>query len=448
MATRKRGPSDTHLPDPTQLPIVDVGHQTSDMEMPHSLENPPIFADKRVAAWIHMQGPRRLSGQDPKCLNPTWRGILNQLGEFVNPDTGEGWPSQQTLARLMDTTVGVVNRVLKGAEELGYFTITKRLWPGSNWRHNVYHFAGLDSAWLVTEEKGYDSAILSADKAKIAELERQLSILMADYAAKGLDLPQGVEMEVPDNCTERESATKERDSDSYYLSESEVVNQWEAESLSLEEISVALAESDTAPPSDPVAEFVDANLESLLQGGWNHRGGILKVFREDPAEMDRWRRILEEEESEAQELAAEEPDDRELDTLTGSHDPEAQKLMVEVLAKLQLQVPKPMFETWLKQLSGHDLTGDTLTIAAPTPLAINWLYRRQYHAIATIVSELRGRETEVTFALAKPVAESEPSDSTQAIEEPGSVSASVAINGFKVNQNDGLGLSHPESEAS
>ena len=275
MPTRKRGPSDTHLPDPTQLPIVDVVHQTSDMEAPYSLENPPIFADKRVAAWIHMQGPRRLPGQDPKCLNPAWRGILNQLGEFVNPETGEAWPSQQTLARLMDTKVGVVNRVLKGAEELGYFTITKRLWPGSNWRHNVYHFAGLDSDWQVTEEKGYESAIMSADKARIADLERQLSILMANYVAKGLDLPQGIEIEVPDNFTEGESATNERDSDSYYFTESESVNQWQDESLSLEEISVAFAESDTVPPSDPVAEMVDANLERLIEGGWKHRGGIM-----------------------------------------------------------------------------------------------------------------------------------------------------------------------------
>ena len=326
MATRKRGPSDTHLPDPTQLPIVDVAHQTSDMEAPDSLENPPIFADKRVAAWIHMQGPRRLPGQAHKCLNPTWRGILNQLGEFVNPATGEAWPSQVTLARLMGIKVGVVNRVLKGAEELGYFTITKRLWPGSNWRHNVYRFAGIDSAWQVTEEKGHESAIMSADKARIADLERQLSVLRAAYVEMGLELPQGIEMEVPDNFTERESATKERDSDSYYFTESESVNQWEAESLSLEEISVALAESDTVPNSDPVAELVDANLERLLEGGWNHRGGILRVFRQDPAEMERWRRILEEEESEAQELAAEEPDDRELNTVTGSPDSEAPKL--------------------------------------------------------------------------------------------------------------------------
>ncbi len=418
MATRKRGPSDTHLPDPTQLPIVDVAHLTSDMEVVDSLENPPIFADKRVAAWIHMQGPRRLAGQVPKCLNPTWRGILNQLGEFVNPETGEAWPSQLTLARLMDTKVGVINRVLKGAEELGYFTITKRLWPGSNWRHNVYRFAGINSAWQVTEEKGHESAILSADKARIADLERQLSVLRAAYVEMGMELPQGIEMAVPDNFTERESATKERDSDSYYFTERESVNQWEDENLSLEDIRGALTERHTVRPPDPVAEFVDANLERLLQRGWHHRGGIRKVFQEDPAEMDRWRRILEEEESEAQQLAAEEPDDRELNTVTGSPDSEAQKLMVEVLAKLKLQVPKPTFETWLKRLSGHDLTGDTLTIAAPTSYAIGWLERRQYHAIATIVSELRGRETEVAFALAEPVAESEPFDSTQSVTRP------------------------------
>ena len=84
--------------------------------------------------------------------------------------------------------------------------------------------------------------------------------------------------------------------------------------------------------------------------------------------------------------------------------------MVEVLAKLKLQVPKPMFETWLKRLSEDDLAGETFTIAAPRAIAVEWLNRRQYHAITSIVSELRWRETEVAFASAEPVAESEPFD--------------------------------------
>ena len=400
MATRKHGPSDTHLPDPTQLPIVDIAHQTSDAEAPDSLENPPIFADKRVAAWIHMQGPRRLPGQDAKCLNPTWRGILNQLGEYVDPETGEAWPSQLTLAKLMDTKVGVINRVLKGAEELGYFTITKRLWPGSKWRHNVYRFAGIDSAWQVTEEKGYETAILSADKAKIAELERQLSILMADYAAKGLDLPQGIEMEVRGNFTERESATKERDSDSYYLTENESVNQWEAESLSLEESSVALAESDTVPPSDPVAEFVDANLDNLIEGGWKHRGGIMRVFREDPAEMERWRRILDEmgPEVEGYRDALEDTGPQEAQVV--SPDPVAEEVWNAVLDRLASDIPRPMYETRLKGTMGVSVDEHIFVVGVPTSLAVEWLERRMYHAIETAVREETGNALRVRFIVA------------------------------------------------
>ena len=120
-----------------------------------------------------------------------------------------------------------------------------------------------------------------------------------------------------------------------------------------------------------------------------------------------------------------EDQDASVPTVTGEPNPDAHELWKSVLAELKLQVPKPMFETWLKHLSGHDLTGDTLTIAAPTTLAVEWMERRQYHAIATIVSKLRGKETEVEFALAEPEAEPPLPDTSQGVEAADLVHTSV-----------------------
>ena len=117
--------------------------------------------------------------------------------------------------------------------------------------------------------------------------------------------------------------------------------------------------------------------------------------------------------------------DASLPTVTGDPNAGVHELWKSVLAELKLQVPKPMFETWLKHLSGHDLTGDTLTIAAPTSFAVEWVERRQYHAIVSIVSKLRGRETELAFALAGPEAEPPSPDTSQGAEAADLVHASV-----------------------
>ena len=52
----------------------------------------------------------------------------------------------------------------------------------------------------------------------------------------------------------------------------------------------------TLPPLDPVVEFVDANLDAIVigreNGGFDHRGGAIRTFRESPAEFERWQAML------------------------------------------------------------------------------------------------------------------------------------------------------------
>ena len=68
-----------------------------------------------------------------------------------------------------------------------------------------------------------------------------------------------------------------------------------------------------------------------------------------------------------------------------------------VLGELQLQVPKPMFETWLKRTKGISYNDSTFIVGAPTPFAVAWLERRQYHAIQTIVGKVTRLPLEVQF---------------------------------------------------
>ena len=68
-----------------------------------------------------------------------------------------------------------------------------------------------------------------------------------------------------------------------------------------------------------------------------------------------------------------------------------------VLGELQLQVPKPMFETWLKRTTGVRYDEEVFVVGAPTPFAVEWLERRMYHAIQTIVQKVTRMPLEVRF---------------------------------------------------
>ena len=47
-----------------------------------------------------------------------------------------------------------------------------------------------------------------------------------------------------------------------------------------------------------------------------------------------------------------------------------------VLGELQLQLPRPAFETWLKNTDGVSYDEHQFVVEAPTPFAVAWLERR------------------------------------------------------------------------
>ena len=72
-------------------------------------------------------------------------------------------------------------------------------------------------------------------------------------------------------------------------------------------------------------------------------------------------------------------------------DPDARSLWAAVLADLQLQLPRPTFETWLKPTAGVAFQGDQFIVAAPTPFAAEWLERRMFHALQSTLERAAGR---------------------------------------------------------
>ena len=62
-----------------------------------------------------------------------------------------------------------------------------------------------------------------------------------------------------------------------------------------------------------------------------------------------------------------------------------------MLADLQLQLPRPTFETWLKPTAGVAFQGDRFIVVAPTPFAVEWLEKRMFHALQSALERAAGR---------------------------------------------------------
>jgi len=68
-----------------------------------------------------------------------------------------------------------------------------------------------------------------------------------------------------------------------------------------------------------------------------------------------------------------------------------------VLGELQLQLPRPTFETWLKNTDGVSYDEHQFVVEAPTPFAVAWLERRMYNAIQKTVEKVTERPLDVVF---------------------------------------------------
>ncbi|HEY9808134.1 MAG TPA: chromosomal replication initiator protein DnaA [Halomicronema sp.] len=67
----------------------------------------------------------------------------------------------------------------------------------------------------------------------------------------------------------------------------------------------------------------------------------------------------------------------------------------EVLERLQLQLSRPTFETWIKTATAEQLENNCLVIRTPNPFARNWLQKYYVKTIADVVRDVLGKEVEI-----------------------------------------------------
>ncbi|HEY9847607.1 MAG TPA: DnaA/Hda family protein, partial [Candidatus Caenarcaniphilales bacterium] len=78
-----------------------------------------------------------------------------------------------------------------------------------------------------------------------------------------------------------------------------------------------------------------------------------------------------------------------------------ESLWSQVLERLQLQLSRPTFETWIKTASAEKLEHDRLVILTPNPFARNWLQKYYVKTIVDVVQDVLGRPIEIQIVIAQ-----------------------------------------------
>lgn len=96
-----------------------------------------------------------------------------------------------------------------------------------------------------------------------------------------------------------------------------------------------------------------------------------------------------------------------------------ESLWSQALERLQLQLSRPTFETWIKTASAERLENNCLVICTPNPFARNWLQKYYIKAIAEVVQDILGQPVEIHITVASGVESPNPEETNVLWPSPG-----------------------------
>jgi len=77
-----------------------------------------------------------------------------------------------------------------------------------------------------------------------------------------------------------------------------------------------------------------------------------------------------------------------------------ESLWSQAKERLQIELTRPTFETWIKPASAVKMTSNCLVISTPNPFARNWLQKYYLKTIADVVQEIWGQPVEIQVVVA------------------------------------------------
>ncbi|MEG4227098.1 chromosomal replication initiator protein DnaA [Microcoleus sp. N9_B2] len=77
-----------------------------------------------------------------------------------------------------------------------------------------------------------------------------------------------------------------------------------------------------------------------------------------------------------------------------------ESLWNQILERLQVQLSRPSFETWIKTATAEQLENNCLIVSAPNPFARNWLQKYYREILADAVEEILGYPVDIYLTIA------------------------------------------------
>lgn len=103
-----------------------------------------------------------------------------------------------------------------------------------------------------------------------------------------------------------------------------------------------------------------------------------------------------------------------------------ESLWSQVLERLQLQLSRPTFETWIKTATAEQLENNCLVIRTPNPFARNWLQKYYIKTIADVVEDILGHPVEIYISVAQ--GEESPTNGNGGVSWPLPMEANISEN--------------------
>ena len=341
--------------------------------------------DPTVAYYTQHTGP---------WLGLAARALFCQLGRYVNPDTGQCWPTQERLARDLDTSRQSVARL--GDKLVAAGEILVEHLPGESGKRNIYTFTGgLRKGWVPDDKPDLDGRSIEQYyfeetirlKAQMAELQQAFNRLLSTGEIPD-DLP-GVAFptDVPNVTSEinkKEEEEEESIDSDYESSSSSSLNAQKTATLALEE-PLSWCKENWINISKPVRP---RGWDDIYQAARYYRGNPSN-FEEDKLGLEAWLETRKPAPLEYRygDGAAEDTGRPPLP----DQDPEARALWERVLARIQEQLPRPTFETWLKNTEGIAQQGEDFLVGVGSQFVLEWLERRMFHAMEVNLEKEAGR---------------------------------------------------------
>ncbi len=91
-----------------------------------------------------------------------------------------------------------------------------------------------------------------------------------------------------------------------------------------------------------------------------------------------------------------------METLRVTQNSSVERLWEAALGRLQLQVTRPSFDTWLRDTRGLSMEGHHLVVSVPTTFTAEWLEKRMYSLIEKAVNVVARHPVEVSFQVPQP----------------------------------------------